>query len=282
DHVSDLEAGPRNWSTDRGPIVHVSKSDHSDGRAHLANHCASGWVLDLARYPLDVELVSYFQSSFAAHVQDDLPSIHRCHQPFYLDGAGLQLSVVGDQFAAHLLHRRVHSLAQDGLLEVAAAEVNRAAAPAMPVPSAAQQRRALAARLTLPGGNHEDLSGVNVDDPGVHCHDRFGLLVANSPDSVSAPVATAAANIGVLGVVTELRHAADDDSVYPEQFAQLRRGVGVGAIAVGEILLGQDLVHGFALDDRVGAILHQVFHGQVRDASADIDIAAECSRSIAL
>ena len=80
---------------------------------------------------------------------------------------------------------------------------------------------------------------------------------------------------GLLGLIAELGDAADDDGVHAEQLAELGGAGGIGAIGVGEVLLGHDLVEGLALDDRVGAVLDQVGDEQVGDALADVDVGAE-------
>ena len=50
---------------------------------------------------------------------------------------------------------------------------------------------------------------------------------------------------------------------------------GIGAVAVGKILLGDDLVELLALDHRIHAVGNQAIHQHVRDSLADILIRAE-------
>src|SRR4029077_10997919 len=97
---------------------------------------------------------------------------------------------------------------------------------------------------------------------------RLALLVAEATDSVSAPATASAADVGVLGVVTELGDAAHDDGVNSQQLAQLGRRGGVRSVTVREILFGQNLVHSFAIDHRVGAVLHQILHSEIGNALA--------------
>ena len=56
----------------------------------------------------------------------------------------------------------------------------------------------------------------------------------------SQPAKTGASptDIGVLGLIPELRDAAHDDGVNAQEFADFRRGVRIRAIAIREILLG--------------------------------------------
>src|SRR5664279_2150293 len=88
DRIPDFEAGTRNGRTDGRNVVHVGELNHANSGAHLADHRPGGGVLDLARHPLDAELVANLQAGLPADIEDNLPSVHRCHQPFYLDGAG--------------------------------------------------------------------------------------------------------------------------------------------------------------------------------------------------
>src|SRR5690242_14666378 len=152
----------------------------------------------------------------------------------------------------------------------------------MPVTSAAQQRRALTGRFTFAVGNAHNLGGIDVNQARIDHHDGLALLVAEAANAEAAPSAASAADVGVLVVVAELRHAADNDGVNAQQAADLGGRVRIGAIAVGEVLFGEDLVHRLALDDGVRAVLHQVAHEQIGDALADIDIGAENSGAAAL
>jgi hypothetical protein len=91
-----------------------------------------------------------------------------------------------------------------------------------------------------------------------------------------------AADVGILRLVAELRDAPHDDGVHAQQFSEFRRRGGIGAVAIREILLGQDLIKSLALDDRIGAVLHQVLYEQVRDTLADVDVLTEQRRRASL
>ena len=105
----------------------------------------------------------------------------------------------------------------------------------------------------------------------------FDAAETEVPESGADP-----ADAGVLGVVTELRDAADDDRVDAEQLADLGGRRGVGAIAVRKILLRHDFVEGRPLDDRVTAVLHQIVDQQIADALADIDVRPKDCRDAAI
>jgi len=99
--------------------------------------------------------------------------------------------------------------------------------------------------------------------------------VPNAAQTVAAPVSAAAAEVGLLGLVAELRDAAHDDGVNSEQLAQFCGAGGVGAVGVGEVLLRHDFVQSLALNDGEGAVLDQIGHQQVGDALAHIHIGAK-------
>ncbi len=145
----------------------------------------------------------------------------------------------------------------------------------MPVTSATHQGGALAAGLALAFGHDQNLAGVNVHYARVHLHDGLGLLVAEPAETETSQAAARASHLGVLGVVAELSDAAHDDRVHPQQLAQFRRGRGIGAIAVGEVLFRQNLVQRLALDHSVGAVLHQARNQQVGNAFADVNVLSE-------
>ena len=45
------------------------------------------------------------------------------------------------------------------------------------------------------------------------------------------------ADVGIFRLVAELRDAAHDDGIHAQKFSQFGRGGGIGAIAVGKVLL---------------------------------------------
>ena len=153
---------------------------------------------------------------------------------------------------------------------------------AMPVAAAAQHRGAGAGRLAGAVGYGHDLAGIDVDDAGGDGHVGLGVGVAEAAEAEAAPVAAATAKVGLLGLIAELGDAAHDDGVHAQQLADLGGAGGIGAIGVGEVLLGHDLVQGLALDDGVGAVLHQAGHQQVGDAFADVHVGAEHGGGVAV
>src|SRR6185436_18290283 len=99
-------------------------------------------------------------------------------------------------------------------------------------------------------------------------HPAQAILAANAAKSPSP-------DGSLLIVPSKLRDAADDDRIHPQDAPQLGGAGGIGTVAVREILLGQDLVQGLALDHRVGVPLHQPVHDHVGDALANVHVAAE-------
>src|SRR6185369_15603915 len=96
-----------------------------------------------------------------------------------------------------------------------------------------------------------------------------------SANAETAESAATTANFGVLIVVSELRDAPHDDGIHAEEFAELGCRIGVGAVALGEVLFSQDFVHGFAFDDGIRAVLHEMFYQQVGDAFSDVNVGAK-------
>ena len=90
------------------------------------------------------------------------------------------------------------------------------------------------------------------------------------------------ADARVLRIVAELRDAADDDRVDAEQLPEFGGGRGVGAVAVGKILLRHDLVKGGPLDDRVTAVLHEIVDQKIGDALANIHVRSKDRRNAAI
>ena len=61
--IADLKPGTRNWRAHGGDLIHVSQSNHADGRSHAANYGAGRWILNLFRHSLYGELIANFQAS---------------------------------------------------------------------------------------------------------------------------------------------------------------------------------------------------------------------------
>src|SRR5664280_2898569 len=154
-----------------------------------------------SRHPLYGELIANFQAGLRADVEHDLASVHSGDQPFNRNRAGFQLGVVGHQFTAHLGDRRVHGLADNRLLEIAAAEVHGATAPTVPIAAAAQQRGALAGGLTLARGYAHDFRRVDVHQTRVHNDHGLALLVAEATKTISVSYTHLRAHETVLDLV---------------------------------------------------------------------------------
>ena len=131
-------------------------------------------------------------------------------------------------------------------------------------------------------GHGQNLARIHIHHARGQGHDGLGLLVSETAQAKSAQRAAGAAHIHVLGLVAELSDTADDDRVHAQQFPDFGGGVGIGAVAVGKILLRHDLVQSFALDHRVGAVFDQIGDQQVGDAFAYVDVLAKerCDMSL--
>src|SRR5580698_10288455 len=91
-------------------------------------------------------------------------------------------------------------------------------------------------------GHAKNLSGIDIDDTRVNIHDCFAVCVLEAAHAKWADTSSIAADTGVLRLISELGDAADDHGVHAENFSDLRCGRWIGAVAIGEILLGHDLV----------------------------------------
>ena len=148
-------------------------------------------------------------------------------------------------------------------------------AEAVPVAAAAGEGSALALGFAFAAGDGENFGSVDVDHAGVDAYDGFRLFVAEAAGADAVPAAATSADVLVLGFVSELSDAADDDGVNAQQFSELCSGIWIGAIAIREILLGEDFVHGFAIDDGIGSVLDQIAHQEIGDALADVHLGAK-------
>ena len=145
----------------------------------------------------------------------------------------------------------------------------------MPAAAAPQHRSAGPGGLAGAVSHSQDLARVDVDNARRDAHVGLGIRMADTADTIVSPIAAGASKVPFLGLIAELRDAANNNCVYPQHLADPGRAVGVGAVGVGEVLFGHDLVQRLALDHRERTVLHQTGHQQVDDALANIHIGAE-------
>src|SRR6202012_204 len=110
--------------------------------------------------------------------------------------------------------------------------------------------------------------GVDIDDARGDGYVGIGFGVVKAANSACPAASAASAEPLVLGLVAELGDGADDDRVHAEQVADSGRAAGIGAIGVGEILLGHHLVESGALDHGEVAVFHQAGDQKIGDAFA--------------
>src|SRR5260370_33977498 len=97
-------------------------------------------------------------------------------------------------------------------------------------------------------------------------------MCTNPADANAAKPPAGAANICILGFVSKLGDADDDDRVDAKKLANLCGGSWIGSDAIGKILFGKDFIHGLALNHGIGAVFHQILDEEIRDAFAHVDI----------
>src|SRR5271165_1531877 len=186
-HIAHLEARTGNGRAHGGNFVYIRKANDTHVRGHSTNHLSRRRIFDFLGDALHCQLVADFEARFRTNVQDDLTAVHRSHHALHADGAGHELRIIRDQFARHLHDCLIDRLTDNGLLEIAAAEVHTSAAETVPVTATAKQRCALAARLAFAAGHSQNLSRVDIDQPSVDLHDRLALLVAEAANSKASP-----------------------------------------------------------------------------------------------
>src|SRR5438445_5617062 len=170
----------------------------------------------------------------------------------------LEAVLLGDDLGHERLGRGFLRLADRALLEVARVLAEPAEAALAEAHAPALLRHALAL------GRHHHLAGGGVDEPRGERHLRLVLPEAD----VDALQAAAL----VLLLAAELGDRTRDDVADAEHLAQLGQlgRARIGAVAVGEVLFGQDGVELLALDDAERAVLDQLVHDLVGHALADV------------
>src|SRR5262249_25218387 len=129
-----------------------------------------------------------------------------------------------------------------------------------------------ALRFASSGDTGENFGRISGDQACGHGDYGLGVRLRNAADAEPARHAAerATADIRFLIVTPELGDAADDNRVDAQHLTDLRRRRSIRAIAVRKILLRENLVERFPLDNRISAAADQLIHQQVRDSLTDI------------
>src|SRR5450759_5053142 len=265
----------------RGGLVHFGDLEGAHCVDHTADDFAGGGICHVAHLAIDGERVAHLHAVLGADIDDD-GAIRRSirYQAVNLDdlnGPRGQRRRLLIQTGSHVSGRLVDGLAQDGVGEVGILHIERATAPAAGVSAGAQDAGARARLFAVALHRGQDLGGRRVDHArgnGTH-GGGFGSFHAADSEAAQRVGRRTAADGGTLIVTAELGDAADDDGIDTENAGDLGGAGGVGAVAVGEILLRQDLVELFAFDDGEDAIVHQLVDEDVGNALADILIGSE-------
>src|ERR1700676_547532 len=169
----------------------------------------------------------------------------------------------------------VYGFAEDGLGEVAAAHVKSAAATAVARASTVTEEQAAAGGFAVTCDGGEDFAGGGIHEASGDGDHRFRFFFADARKR-AGPAAVAAAHAADLFVIaTELGDGAEDDGVHAEDAADFGGAGGIGAVAVVEVLFGNDLVESGALDDSILSVLNEFLNHEVGDAFADVLVGAE-------
>src|ERR1035437_2534425 len=281
DHVADLGgSGPRELAH-RGGLVHFGDLEGAHGVDHTADDPAAGGIFHVAHLAVDGERVAHLDAVLGADIDDD-GAIRRSirHQAVNLDGLdgrrGQRRRLL-IQTVSHVRGRLVDGRAQNSVGEVGTLHLEPPTTGAAVASTGAQDASAAARLFAVALHRGQDLGGRRVDHArgnGTH-GGGFGSFHAADSEAAQRVGRRTAADGGTLIVTAELGDAADDDGIDTENAGDLGGAGGVGAVAVGEILLRQDLVELFAFDDGEDAIVHQLVDDYVGNAFADILIGPE-------
>src|ERR1019366_5148223 len=247
----------------RGRLVHFGDLEGAHGVDHTADDPAAGGIFHVAHLAVDGERVAHLDAVLGADIDDD-GAIRRSirHQAVNLDdlnGPRGQRRRLLIQTVSHVGGRLVDGLTQDGVGEVGTLHIERATAPAAGTSAGAQDAGARAGLFAVALHRGQDLGGGGVDHARRYSAHGGGFGGLHAADSEAAQRAgrRSAADGGTLIVTAELGDAADDDGIHTENTGDLGGAVGVGAVAVGEILFLENLVELFAFDDGIDAIVDQ-------------------------
>src|SRR5208283_718560 len=181
----------------------------------------------------------------------------------------------GVKLCAGVVDRLVNRFAKNRVGEIAAAHVQAAATSSGPATADAQKGSAGTRGFAGTRNGNQDFSGRGVNHARAHAHHRFRFTGAHAAKPESAQAIAAAAHIGVLIVAAKLRDRANDDAVHAEDLPDLCGGCRVGAVAIGKILFGENLIERVPLNHRVFAVLHQFLDQQIGNTFADVLIGAK-------
>src|ERR1039457_3739840 len=281
DRVADLCRPGAGELAYRGCLVDLGDRDGAHGIDHAADDPAACGILDVAHLAIDGQGVAHLEAVLGANI-DDEGAVggnvgHHAVDLHNLDGGGRQRRRLLIQTESHIGGRLGDSRAQNGVPEVGTPHIE--AAPTRIAPASTRSHNAGAAARLLAVALHagQDLGGGRVDHArrnGAHSGGLGGLDAAYS-EAVERAGRRSAADRGTLIVAAELGDAADDDGIHTQNAGDLGGARRVGAVAVGEILLLDDLVELFALDDGVNAVVDQFVHNEVGNTLADILIGTE-------
>src|SRR5262249_50662353 len=104
--------------------------------------------------------------------------------------------------------------------------------------------------------------------------DCFGIALLDSAEPKTAQAVTTAADSGVLVIAAKLGNRSHDDGVHTQNPPDLGGCGWIGAVAIGKILFGKNLVQLFPLDHAILAVLHELLHKKVGNALAYVLVSA--------
>src|ERR1039457_5921856 len=286
--VADFgRAAPGEPAHGRG-LVHLGDGERADGVHHAADDPAASGILDVADLAIDGQQVPHLDAVLGADVNNDgavgRNIRHHAVDLHHLNGSRGQRRRLLIQSVSHVAGRLVYGRAQNRVTEVGAPHVEPPTAGAAPASARPHDAGARARLFAVALRRGQDLGRGGVDHACCNCAHGGGLGSFHAADSVAAQHTRrpAAADGSTLIVTAELGDAADDDGIHAEDAGDLGGAGGVGAVAVGEVLLRQDLVELFAFDYGVDAVVHQLVHQDVGNAFADILIGSENRGNVAL
>ena len=274
DGVADFGCAGAGEGGGGGVVVDFGDGGGADFVGDGLDDFAGGRILYDADGAADVDDVANVQAGFFADVDDEgvAADVGDEATDFELDGG--DFGGGGVELRAHVVDGFVGGFAEDGVAEVAAAHVERASTAATVSAACADEGGAAAGRFTVAGDSGNDFAGVYVNHACGDGDDGFRVLGADAAEAVFR-AETAAADVGVLVVAAELGDGADDDGVNAEELADFGGAGRIGAIAIGEILFGEELVESGAFDDGILAVFDELFDEHGGDAFADVLVGAE-------